>query len=59
MKRAGIGHSIASQARCSVGYAIVSSFPQFERLYKFKMGEDCVKWFVDEMMQFEKEAMGF
>ena len=33
--------------------------PQFERLYQFHMGEDCVKWFVDEIRQFEKEAMGF
>ena len=48
-----------SQTPCSVGYTIVSTFPRFERLYKFHMGEDCVKWFVDEMRQFEKEAMGF
>ena len=36
-----------SQTHCSVGYTIVSTFPQIERLYKFKMGEDCLKWFVD------------
>ena len=48
-----------SQTPCSVGYTIVSTFPQFDRLYKFKLGEDCVQWFVDEMMDFEKVAMTF
>ena len=48
-----------SQTPCSVGYTIVSTFPQFERLYKFKTEEDCVKWFVDQMRSLVKDAIAF
>ena len=48
-----------SQTPCSVGYTIVSTFPQFERYYKIRVGEDCVKLFVHEMIELENDAMGF
>ena len=35
-----------SQTPCSVGYYIVSSFPQFNVGYQCQMGEDCVKWLI-------------
>ena len=40
------------QTPVSVGYCIVSSFPQFEVVYKSKVGEDCVKWFIEELLEF-------
>ena len=43
----------------SVGYCIVSSFPQFEVVYKSKVGEDCVKWFIEELLEFERQSMSF
>ena len=43
----------------SVGFCVVSSFPQFEVIYKSKVGEDCVNWFIKELLEFEKQAMSF
>ena len=48
-----------SQTPCSVGYHIVSTFPQFNIGYQARMGEDCVKWMIAELMEFEKKAMKF
>ena len=48
-----------SQTPCSVGYHIVSTFPQFNIGYQSRMGEDCVKWLIAELMEFEKKAMKF
>ena len=47
------------QTPVSVGYCIVSSFPQFEVVYKSKVGEDWVNWFIKELLEFEKQAMSF
>ena len=48
-----------SQTPCSVGYYIVSTFPQFNVGYQSRMGEDCVKWLISELRGFETMAMGF
>ena len=48
-----------SQTFCSLGNNIVYIFPQLETLKKLSIGEDSVKWFVEEMMQFEKAALAF
>ena len=48
-----------SQTTCSLAYTIVSTLPQFERLYKFKVREDRVRLFVHEMVEFENVEMGF
>ena len=42
-----------------MGYHIVSTFPQFNIGYQARMGEDCVKWLIAELMEFEKKAMKF
>ena len=47
------------QTPCSVGYYIVSTFPQFNNGYQARMGEDCLKWLITELMGFEKKAMQF
>ena len=48
MLSAGIGPSI-----------MILHLPPIREVVQVQDGEDCVKWFVDEMMDFEKDAMAF
>ena len=41
------------------GYYIVSTFPQINVGYQARMGEDCVKWLITELMGFMKNAKKF
>ena len=47
-----------SETPCSLGYYIVSIFPQFNKGYKSEMG-GCIYWFMEEMQNFAQEAMRF
>ena len=47
------------QTPFSVGYTIVSTFPQFERSFKYCVGEGCVHWFMEHMLEFANDAMKF
>ena len=46
-----------TQTPCSVGYVVLSVFPDFHRAYKSYTGEDCVRWFLEEMVAVERQAM--
>ena len=59
-ERAEPGHNTfnyESQSPCSVGYFVLSVFPDFKRDYRSKTGEDCVRWFLTEMIELEQVAM--
>ena len=45
-----------TQNPCSVGYVVLSVFPDFQRAYKSYSGEDCVRWFLEEMVAVESQA---
>ena len=44
---------------CSMGYYIVSTFPEFPKGYKSQIVEGCAKWLLAGLRDWEKEAMGF
>ena len=48
-----------SQVPCSVGYNVLSCFPQYNGKYQSHLGEDCVDWFLDSMLQLAQDAMEF
>ena len=48
-----------SQRPFSVGYTIVSTFPQFVRRFTYFVREGCLPWFLEHMLEFADEAMKF
>ena len=48
-----------TQTPCSVGYNVVSCFPQYNGKYESHLGGDCVEWFLDSMLQLAQDAMNY
>ena len=48
-----------TQTPCSVGFNVVSCFPRYNGQYQYHLGEDCVDWFLDSMLQLAQDAMIF
>ena len=48
-----------TQIPCSVAYYVVSCFPQFTNKFDSHDGPDCVDWFLDRMLELQKEAIHF
>ena len=40
-------------------FLVGCTFPQFERQFNYCVGERCLHWFLEEMLEFADEALKF
>ena len=48
-----------SQTPFSVEFTIVSTFPLFERRFKYCVAAGSIRWFFEQMLEFADEAMKY